>query len=269
VSDVIKLSSPATHEFWEVPILFEDEHLLALSKPARLLTSADRNDPDPPNLMKLLHRDIERGAPWAKKRTGLTYLMNAHRLDSETTGIILIAKTKPVLIALANQFGSEKPLKTYAALVRGSMHQDTFEIDAKIAPHPVKIGVMRVDEHSGKRSRTEFTVRERFRGYSLLECRPLTGRTHQIRVHLQHLGLSILGDSTYGGSQLLLSSLKKDFHLKPKKVERPLISTLALHAEKLVLPHPVTGNEITIEAPWPKDLRVAVKYLRLHAPALS
>ena len=145
------------------------------------------------------------------------------------------------------------------------MHQDTFDVNAKIAPHPLKTGVMRIDERSGKRSRTEFTVRERFKGYSLLECRPLTGRTHQIRVHLQHLGLSVLGDSTYGGPQLLLSSLKKDFHLKPKKVERPLISTLALHAEKLVLPHPVTGNEIAIEAPWPKDLKVAVKYLRLHA----
>ncbi|MEO6182498.1 MAG: RluA family pseudouridine synthase [Verrucomicrobiota bacterium] len=265
MSDVIKLSSPATHDFWEVPVLFEDEYLLALSKPARLLTSADRYNPDRPNLMKLLHRDIERGAPWAKKRTGLTYLMNAHRLDFETTGIILLAKTKPVLVALANQFGSEKPLKTYAALVRGSMHQDTFDVNAKIAPHPVKLGQMRIDEANGKRSRTEFTVRERFKGYSLLECRPLTVRTDQIRVHLQHLGLPILGDSIYGGSQLLLSSLKKDFHLKPKKVERPLISTLALHAEKLGLAHPVTESEISIEAPWPKDLKVAVKYLRLHS----
>lgn len=245
--------------------MFEDEHLLALGKPAGLLTSTDRYAIERPTLMKLLHHDIQRGTPWAKKRAGLTYLMNAHRLDSETTGVIILAKTKPVLVALANQFGAEKPLKTYAALVRGSMHQDTFEVEAKIAPHPIKLGVMRIDERTGKHARTEFTVRERFKGYSLLECRPLTGRTHQIRVHLQHLGLPILGDNIYGGSQLLLSSLKRDFHLKPKKVERPLISTLALHAEKLVLPHPVTENEISIEAPWPKDLKVAVKYLRLHA----
>lgn len=269
MSDVIKLSSPATREFWEIPVLFEDEHLLALSKPAGLLTSADRYAPERPSLLKLLHRDIERGAPWAKKRAGLTYLMNAHRLDADTTGVILLAKTKPVLITLANQFGSEKPLKTYAALVRGSMHQDTFEVEAKISPHPVKLGVMRIDERTGKRARTEFTVRERFKGYLLLECRPLTARTHQIRVHLQYLGLPILGDDTYGGPQLLLSSLKRDYHLKPKKVERPLISTLALHAEKLVLPHPATGNELSIEAPWPKDLTVAVKYLRLHAPGVK
>ncbi len=265
MSDVIKLSSPETREFWEVPILFEDEHLLALNKPALLRTSPDRYDPNLPNLMKLLYRDIERVATWVKHRPGLTYLMNAHRLDFETTGIILLAKTKPVLIALANQFGAEKPLKTYTALVRGSMQQDTFEIEAKIAPHLLKLGVMRVDEKNGKRARTEFTVRERFKGFSLLECRPLTSRTHQIRVHLQYLGLPVLGDSTYGGPQLLLSSLKRDFHLKPKKVERPLISTLALHAEKLVLSHPVTGNQISIEAPWPKDMKVAVKYLRLHA----
>lgn len=265
MSDVIKLSSPETWEFWEIPILFEDKHLLALSKPAGLLTSADRYTPERPSLMKLLHHDIERGAPWTKKRTGLAYLMNAHRLDAETTGVLLLAKTKPVLIALANQFGAESPMKTYGALVRGSMHQDTFEVEAKIAPHPVKLGVMRIDERAGKRARTEFTVRDRFKGFLLLECRPLTARTHQIRVHLQHLGLPILGDSIYGGPQLLLSSLKKDYHLKPKRVERPLISTLALHAEKLVLLHPVTENEITIEAPWPKDLTVAVKYLRLHA----
>jgi RluA family pseudouridine synthase len=265
VSDVIKLSAPETRDFWEIPILFEDEHLLALNKPAQLLTSPDRFDVARPSLIHLLHHDIERGATWAKHRPGLTYLMNAHRLDFETTGVILLAKTKPVLIALANLFGSEKPLKTYVALVRGAMQQDTFEVKVKIAPHPVKLSQMRVDEKNGKQAHTEFTVRERFKGYSLLECHPLTPRTHQIRIHLQHLGLPILGDNLYGGPQLLLSSLKKDYHLKPKKVERPLISTLALHAEKLVLPHPVTENEITIEAPWPKDLKVAVKYLRLHA----
>ncbi len=263
--DVIKLSWPHTREFWEILVLFEDEHLLALNKPTGLLVSPDRDVPSKPNLLTLLHRDIQRSAPWAKKRIGLAYLMNAHRLDFETTGIILLAKTKAVLVALANQFGAETPMKIYAALVRGSMQQDTFEIKARLAPHPVKLGVMRVDEKDGKQARTEFTVRERYKKFSLLECRPVSARTHQIRVHLQYLGLPILGDSIYGGPQLLLSQLKKDFRLKPKKVERPLISTLALHAEKLSLAHPVTGNEICIEAAWPKDLKVAVKYLRLLA----
>jgi len=109
MSQTIKLSSPATREFWEIPVLYEDESLLALDKPSRLLTSPDRYDAERPNLMKLLHASIERGTPWAKER-GLTYLMNAHRLDFETSGIILLAKTKPVLVALANLFGTEKPL---------------------------------------------------------------------------------------------------------------------------------------------------------------
>lgn len=265
MSDAIKISSPATREFWEIPVVFEDEHLLALDKPASLRVSPDRNDTTRPSLIQLLHRDIERGATWTKTRPGLTYLMNAHRLDPEATGVLLFAKSKTVLIALANEFGSEKPLRTFVALVRGTMQQDTFEVTAKLAANPFKTGITRVDERNGKRARTEFTVRERFKGYSLLECRPLTARPHQIRVHLQYLGLPILGDDIYGGPQLLLSSLKRDFYLKPKKVERPLISSLALHSAKLTLQHPVSGNEISIEAPLPKDLRVALKYLRLHA----
>src|SRR5215469_7530231 len=118
MSQAIKLSSPATHEFWELAVLFEDEHLLALDKPSRLLTSPDRYDPARPNLMKLLHAAIEAGKPWAAERK-LTYLMNAHRLDFETSGVILLAKTKPVLTALANLFGSEHPQKIYVALVHG------------------------------------------------------------------------------------------------------------------------------------------------------
>ena len=83
----IKLSSPGTGEFWKVPVLYEDDLLFALEKPAKLLTSPDRYDPNRPNLMKLLHRDIERGAPWARERN-LVYLANAHRLDFETSGEI-------------------------------------------------------------------------------------------------------------------------------------------------------------------------------------
>jgi len=100
----IKLSSQATRDFWEIPILYEDEHLLALDKPSGLLTSPDRDDPNRPNLMKLLHAGIADGKTWAKER-GLAYLMNAHRLDVETSGIILLAKSKPVLVELANLFG--------------------------------------------------------------------------------------------------------------------------------------------------------------------
>jgi RluA family pseudouridine synthase len=260
----IKLSSPATREFREIPILFEDECLLALDKPSHLLTSPDRFDPERPNLMNLLHRGIERGAAWARERR-LTYLANVHRLDFETSGVILLAKDKPTLVALANQFGTEKPSKTYLALAHGAPTGDAFEVNAKLAPHPAKIGQVRVDAKHGKKSRTQFDVLERFSGYTLLKCRPLIDRTHQIRVHLRHAGLPIAGDSLYGGRPLLLSSLKREYRLKGDKTERPLMNRVALHAEQLSIVHPATGGTVTITAPWPKDLRVTVKYLRRYA----
>jgi 23S rRNA pseudouridine1911/1915/1917 synthase len=265
MSEVIKLSSRPTREFWEVPVLFEDEHLLALDKPARMLTSPDRYDPNRPNLMKLLHEGIAKGKPWAAQRK-LTYLMNAHRLDFETSGVILLAKSKPVLIALANLFATEKPQKRYVALVHGNPVKTSFEVDAKLAPHPVKVGLVRVDEKTGKRSKTQFELIEKFNGYSLIECRPLTGRTHQIRVHLRQAGLPIVGDALYGGYPLLLSRLKSDYRLKHNKTERPLLDRTALHAAELKLAHPITGAEAAMTAPWPKDLTVAVRYLRRYAP---
>lgn len=266
VSAVIKLSSPATREFWEIAVLFEDEHLLALDKPAGLLTSPDRYDPTRPNLMKLLHAAIAQQKPWAQQR-GLTYLSNAHRLDFETSGVILLAKSKPVLVALADMFGSEKPLKDYIAVASGIPPGKTFEVDAPLAPHPVKPGVMRVDPKNGKKSKTKFEVLEEFPhfGYALLKCEPLTGRTHQIRVHAAHVGLKIVADTLYGGKPLWLSRLKKEYHLKPGQEERPLISRVALHAERLQLRHPVSGEHLSISAPWPRDLAVGVKYLRKFA----
>ncbi|HEU6448461.1 MAG TPA: RluA family pseudouridine synthase [Verrucomicrobiae bacterium] len=266
MSAAVKLSSPATNEFWEIPVLFEDEHLLALDKPAKLLTSPDRYDPNRPNLMKLLHAGIEQQKPWARERN-LNYLANAHRLDFETSGVILLAKSKPVLVALANLFGAEKPSKKYIALVRGEIIENQFEVDAALAPHPVKVGVMRMDPKKGKKSKTKFTVLENFSqfGYALLRCEPLTGRTHQIRVHAAHAGLKIVGDELYGGKALWLSRLKKDYRLKEGREERPLISRVALHAEELELSHPVTHETVKITAPWPKDLRVAVKYLRQYS----
>src|ERR1051326_4212517 len=117
MSSVIKLSAPATREYWEIPVLFEHAPRLGLDKPPKLLTSPDRYDPARPNLMKLLLRDLQQQAPWTRAH-GIEYLANAHRLDFETSGVILLAKDKPTLVKLANLFGSEKPIKTYVALVQ-------------------------------------------------------------------------------------------------------------------------------------------------------
>ena len=266
MSPAIKLSSPATREFWEIPILFEDGHLLALDKPAGLLTSPDLARPDRPDLMKLLHAGIADKKPWARERN-LDYLDNAHSLDAETSGVILLAKSKDVFIALANLFSSQKVSEKYVALVRGEPLENQFEVDAKIAPHPVTPGLMRVDSREGRQAKTKFEVLENFprHGYALLKCEPLLNRTHQIRVHASHVGLKIVGDELYGGKPLWLSRLKKDFRLKPGREERPLLARTALHAEELSLPHPVTGETVTVKSEWPKDLKVALKYLRQYS----
>jgi 23S rRNA-/tRNA-specific pseudouridylate synthase len=167
MSAPIKLSSPATKEFWEIPVLFEDANLLALDKPAGLLTSPDRCNLQRPSLMKLLHAGIENGKPWARERN-LDYLANAHRLDLETSGIILLAKDKPALIALANLFGSEKPLKSYTALAWGNPPAKHFEVDAGLAPHPLKPGQMHVDKREGMKAKTQFEVLEQFSDWCLL-----------------------------------------------------------------------------------------------------
>ena len=266
VDAFIKLSAPETHQFWRIAVLWEDAQLLALDKPSGLLTSPDRYDPRRPNLMKLLHRDVGRGAHWAQQR-GVTYLANVHRLDFETSGVILLAREKPALVALANQFGAGTPEKHYLALVQGTPGRDSWEVAAPLAAHPTRPGQVRVDAKGGRKARTLFEVVERFAGYALVRCRPLTGRTHQIRVHLRHGGLPIVGDALYGGRPLLLSKLKPDYRFKRNEEERPLMGRTALHAQQLTVNHPVNGEALVITAPWPKDLTVAANYLRRFAPS--
>jgi RluA family pseudouridine synthase len=266
MAEVIKLSSPATQEYWEIPVLYEDDHLLALDKPSGLLASPDRNAREQPNLMSLLHAGIAESKPWARQR-GLAYLMNAHRLDFETSGVMLLAKTKAVLIQLADLFGSEKPCKTYLALVQGTPANHRFEVDAKLASNSFNPGLMKIDPKHGKRSQTIFEVVETFSDWTLLKCQPLTERTHQIRVHLRYARFPIVGDEIYGGGPLFLSKLKRDYRQNLKHQEKPLIDRAALHAQTLTLNHPVTGAPLLINAALPKDLAVALKYLRRFAVA--
>ena len=262
----IKLSSPATKGFWEIPVLFEDEHLLALDKPAGLLTSPDSDNIVRPSLMALLHAAIADGKPWASERK-LDYLNNAHRLDADTTGVLLLAKNKAAHIALGNLFSLENSGKKFLALVRGNPAETSFEVEEPIAPHPLKPSLMRVDRENGKKSKTRFTVIENFPryDYALLQCEPFIERAHQISVHLRHADMPMVGDEAYGGKNLWLSRLKQDYRLKEGREERPLIGRAALHSSELTVPHPVTNETVTIKSEWPKDLKVAVKYLRQYA----
>jgi RluA family pseudouridine synthase len=266
MAESIKLSAPEGRGFWEIPVVYEDAHLLALNKPAGLLVSPDRYDRDRPNIMRLVLDAVAAVKPWVKER-GLTYLSNAHRLDFDTTGVLVLAKDRESLVKLAEQFGNAKPRKTYIALVSGSPASREFEVDLKLRPDLREPGRMRWAK-DGKKSLTRFRVLEDYGGMALVECHPETGRTHQIRVHLLASGHPILADPMYGdGEKLLLSRIKRGFRAKEEAEERPLTPTMALHAWRLELAHPVTGETVRIEAPWPKDLEVAVKFLRRYCGA--
>ena len=268
MSVTVKLSSPATREFWEIPVLFEDDHLLALDKPAGLLTTPEQEDDHRPNLMRLLHEGIAADKAWARERH-LTYLNHAQRMDAETSGVLLLAKSKSVFTALADAFGAEKPFRQHLALAWGQPSEARFEVNAKLAPHPLKTSQMKVDFHHGKKSRTEVEVLEQFSNWVLLRCWPLTERKHQVRVHLKHAGFPVVGDGVYGGKKLWLSRLKRGYRLKEGREERPLLARPAQHCEALNLEHPVTHEPLTIRSEWPKDIRVAVKYLRQYAIGLD
>jgi len=268
VSDAIKLSSPATRQFWEIPVLYEDEHLLALDKPGGLPTAPGPEAPGQPGLVPLLHAAIAAGKSWAASGNR-TWLLHAHRLDAEASGVLLLAKNRAVLARLREWFGAENPGRKFIALVQGAPAEDRFEVNARLGPHPGLPGRTRVDARHGKRSRTSFEVLERFKGWTLLQCEPWTDRPHQVRIHLRCARLRLAGDHFYGGPLLLLSKLKREYQLKPNQAERPLTLRAALHAQTLALPHPVTGQRLALAAPWPKDLTVAIKYLRRYARGVA
>lgn len=264
MADPIKVSAPAKGGFWEIPVLFEDEHLLALDKPVGISTSPDPQDPTRPCLMRLLHDAIAAGKPWASQR-GLSYLMNAHRLDEETTGVLLLAKSRAILVALANQFATGTPLQSWLAVVRGAPPQPHLEINARLAADPRRPGLMHVSPQ-GMTARTAVELAEPFAGVSMLRCRLFTARTHQLRVHLRHVRLPVFGDRRYACHALLLSNLKRGYRLKHGQTERPLFGRAAVHCERLELTHPGTNAPLSLAAPLPRDFQVALKYLRRFAP---
>jgi RluA family pseudouridine synthase len=258
------------------PIVFEDETLVVFDKPSGLLVAPDRWDKKRENLMGLVH---------THPRFGPT-VANVHRLDADTSGLLLCAKTKPALDFLSGQFQSKTVEKKYHAVVvvlpadqamkviapvrdAQGMLPDTFVVDLALGEDERQPGRMRVFKgRGGKDSFSEFRTLERFRGtpgFAFVECRPLSGRTHQLRIHLAAAGAPILNDPFYGNPdiQLLLSGLKRRY--KGRDEEKPLIGRLALHASELTLTHPQTREKITFAAPLPHEFEVALKYLRRFA----
>ena len=231
-------------------VLFEDEVLLALNKPAGLLLAPDARAKTDDNLMQRLEA----------RYPGFHHV---HHLDKQTSGIVLCAKEPAVWKRLFGWFASPKIVRRYLCLTRGVPPEQNFTLELPLAPNPQGHGRMMVAKH-GRTARAAFQILEVFRNYALVEARPETGRHHQIRVLLASKGTPLLGDPYYGdGKPLLLSTLKRNFKM-PREGERPLIARPALHAASLEFPHPVTEATMKIEAPLSKDFAVALKHLRKY-----
>jgi RluA family pseudouridine synthase len=189
-------------------------------------------------------------------------MANVHRLDADTSGVLLLAKTKEALSDLAGQFVQRQTKKTYLALVHGQPSNDEQTIEKRIAPHPTRENLFIARSHLGKEAVTQVKVLEKYRHHALVQAEPLTGRTHQIRVHLKSIGLCIVADALYGTADgIFLSQIKRGYK-HGSRPERPLIGRLALHAERLTIVHPVTKQPLEIISPLPRDFEVALKYLR-------
>ena len=253
------------------PVIFEDASLIAFDKPSGMLVAPDRWDKKRENLMGLIHDKMGHS------------VANVHRLDADTSGILLCAKTKPGLDFVSGQFQSKTVGKKYHAfvVVLAAEHAmkvavpvrdaagalpGAFTVELSLGEDERQKGRMRVFKgRGGKECLSEFRALEKFGRFAVVECRPLTGRTHQLRVHLAAAGAPILNDPFYGDPEikLLLSELKRRY--KGREEEKPLIARLALHASELTLKHPETKEPLTITAPLPHEFEVALKYLRKFA----
>lgn len=229
-------------------VIWQDADLLAVNKPPGLAALPDGYNPDAPHLISLLSPNY--GRLWV-----------VHRLDRETSGLILLARSAQAHQALSVQFERRQVLKIYHAIVCGNPSWEN-----KIVRLPLRSDGDRqhrtvVDRRYGKSAITEFTVRERFGRYALLEVMPQTGRTHQIRAHLAAICHPITVDRLYGDSEgVYLSRIRLDYN-PPRSGEHPLLSRLGLHAWSVEFNHPQTGERCTLQAPYPDDFAIALKQL--------
>ena len=228
-------------------IIAENDDLIALNKPSGLLSIPDREGKEV-SLKRML-----------QEQYGNIYTV--HRLDKDTSGLIIFAKTEIAHKHLSKQFEERQTLKIYQGLVIGSLTATEGLIDEPIAEHPVQSGVM-VINRKGKPSQTEYKLLADHGLYSFVQFRILTGRTHQIRIHMKNLGNPIVCDPVYGdGKPVMISAIRRKFKLsKSEEEERPILGRLALHSFQLGFTDQ-HGKEMMLEAPLPKDIRATLQQL--------
>ncbi|GIV22548.1 MAG: hypothetical protein KatS3mg025_0207 [Bacteroidia bacterium] len=234
--------------------MYRDPYLVAILKPAGTPSLPERQGASGKEALSEIRRIIHPEA----------HLL--HRLDKPTSGILVASWDKEVFRALYEQFAAHRVEKKYWALVHGEPDFEAAELTAPIAP----TSPPRVDPYHGKPALTFAQTVERFRGYSLVVCVPVTGRLHQVRLHLAYYGFPIVGDTAYGGKPLFLS----DFHPRykaPAEGERPLHSqeVIFLHAGYLAFQHPVYQKKLTLEAAFPRHFNIALRQLRKWAARRS
>jgi 23S rRNA pseudouridine1911/1915/1917 synthase len=238
-------------EAMSLDIVFEDPDLLVLDKPAALVVHPGAGRRKGTLVNALLARGGALSGLGGETRPGIV-----HRLDRGTSGLLIVAKTDRAHLRLAAQFRERKVEKVYMALVWGRLRERAGTIEAPIGRDPVTRKKMSIRSRSGRAAVTRWRVIEDFPGFSLLEARPETGRTHQIRVHLQSIGHPIVGDDRYGGGGW-------------RGVQDPIrrhalrgFDRLGLHAAELCFRHPVTDAPVRFKAPLPEDLRALIGVLR-------
>jgi 23S rRNA pseudouridine1911/1915/1917 synthase len=180
-----------------VDILYEDRSVLAIDKPAGWILAPERLDKTSRNLHRELMLSVQAGEFWARSRN-LRYIRFIHRLDADTTGVVLLAKNPGVLSAMSHLFETRAMQKKYLAVVRGVPAQTQWTCRLKIAAEPDATGRIQIEKRNGREAETSFVVLQKGPGAAIIEAAPLTGRTHQIRVHLAAAGHPVLGDVLYG-----------------------------------------------------------------------
>ena len=245
-------------------VLFEDEQVLVINKPDGLAVEPERWDPNGPCVSAQLNA-------WSPG-VGDYRPRLVHRIDKDTSGALMAAKTLEAERELCQAFEDHTVEKVYWAIVDGEFPAadgERVRIEHRLAPEPRKAGRMRVVSKNGKACQTDVWVEQRFRGFTLVGCSPITGRTHQIRVHLAEEGFPLMVDPFYGRrDKLFLSEIKANFKHKKGATERPLMPRLTLHARSIAWPRPGTDGTLTdrVEAPLPKDFERTLKQLHKVRP---